>query len=385
MAGRITCSEHTRRQFLRAAVSAGVGIAGAMALGGRPGLAAALGDADVFETRLDAYAGRVTRYTTPWGQEVDDWYPAFLAAHADLAAAGGGRLLVPGGDAGAERTYHVSAPVVFDLRSVSVHLHAGAYVERVGAPDVWRGAPLCFHGYLHPNPSLRRQQDFAALLGPGRVGYPRAQLGRYPHENGVGISFYKTVVVDGVQVPYAPGKGLTAQYGCNSVTFRNNRVGPTSQSAVEQAWPGQAALTVSGGWNPPGYPLFTDAVITGNVVDVAVRGVYVEFCERVELGGNQFAPVARTGLTVGACGRAAIHDNRLAQVSRGAHGGYDALEVVGVDDPDVLRNTVLDRTHRHCVRSAVRQGHGGVIHARDNHWTRGHGAIFAGSPPWDSD
>lgn len=35
MAGRITRSEHTRRQFLRAAVSAGAGIAGAVALGGR--------------------------------------------------------------------------------------------------------------------------------------------------------------------------------------------------------------------------------------------------------------------------------------------------------------------------------------------------------------
>jgi hypothetical protein len=108
-------------------------------------------------------------------------------------------------------------------------------------------------------------------------------------------------------------------------------------------------------------------------------------CENVEIGGNQFAATARAGLTVAACGRAVVRDNTLTQVSRGSHGTYNAIDIVGVDDPDVVRNTVRDTTHKHCVYSAIRQGHGGVIYARDNHWTKGTGSIFAGTPYWDTD
>jgi hypothetical protein len=169
------------------------------------------------------------------------------------------------------------------------------------------------------------------------------------------------------------------------VSFTNNRIGPTSQSADEQSWPGQAAITVQGGFNPPGRPLFTDVAIKWNIVDASVRAVYLDRCETVEIGGNRFAPTARGGLTVAGCGRVIIRDNTLTQVSRGAHGTYNALEIVGVDDPDVVRNTVQNTTHKHCVRSAVQNGHGGVIYARGNHWTRGHGSIFAGSPQWDTD
>src|SRR6266545_3556173 len=105
MKKRITRTQHTRRQFLRAAAAVGIG-AGTAAFGGARAIGAELAEVDVFEARLDTYANKVTRYTTAWGQVVDDWYPAFVAAHADLAAHGGGRLIVPGGDASAERTYH---------------------------------------------------------------------------------------------------------------------------------------------------------------------------------------------------------------------------------------------------------------------------------------
>lgn len=375
-----TRAEHTRRQFLRAVAVTGAGGAAAAC-----GLGRALGEVDVFEASLDAYSSKVVKYTTPWGQVVDDWYPAFLAAHDDLAAHGGGRLVVPGGDATTERKYHISRCVVFDLPSVSVTLAAYSYVERVGEPDVWRGAPIGFHGYIHPDPAQRRQQNFAALHGPGKVGYPAAHLARYPHENGVGISYYKTVYVDNVHVPQAPGKGLTAQFGCNKVTFTGNRIGPTAQSAAEQSWPGQAAITVQGGYNPPSYPLFTDVVITNNVVEQSVRGVYVDMCQNVEIGGNRFAALARAGLTVAACGTAVVRDNVLAQVSRGAHGGYNGFEFVGVDNPDLLRNTLQNTTHNHCVYSARREGHGGVIYARGNTLTKGVGTEFAGTPAWDTD
>jgi hypothetical protein len=375
----ITRSEHTRRQFLRALAVTGAGVAAAAGVG------RALADVDVFEARLDAYSDKVVKFTTAWGQVVDDWYPAFVAAHADLAAYGGGRLIVTGGDATTERKYHISRCVVFDLPSVSVTLNAYSYVERVGDPDVWRGAPLGFHGYLNPDPAQRRQQNFAALHGPGKVGYPAAYLARYPHENGVGISYYKTVYVGDVHVPQAPGKGLTAQFGCNKVTFTGNTIGPTAQSADEQNWAGQAAITVQGGLNPPSYPLFTDAVITGNTVAQSVRGLYVDMCENVEVGDNQFAPLARAGLTVAACGNAVVRDNILAQVSRGAHGKYNGVDIVGVDNPDLLRNTLQSTTHNHCVYSALREGHGGVIYARGNHWTKGYGTVFSGSPVWDTD
>ncbi len=381
MGRHVTRSEHTRRQFLRAA--AGVGIAGGLAVAGGSSVGPALAATDVYETWLTNYVSKVVKYTTPWGQVVDDWYPAFAAAHADLAGHGGGRLWVPGGDATTERKYHISKVANFDLPSVSVHLQAYSYVERVGAPDIWRGAPLSFHGYLNPDPSLRRQQTFAALNGPGKVGYPQAQLARYPHENGFGASFYKVVVVDGVQVPYAPGKGLTAQFGCNNVAFRNNRIGPTAQSSIEQNWAGQAAIVIQGDMNPPSYPLFTTAVVTDNVVNIAVRGVYIDFCSSVDIGGNTFEPVARAGITVGACGKAYIHDNVLKQVSRGAFGVYNGFEFVGIDDPDLLRNTLQSTTHKHCVISQVREGHGGVIYARNNHLTKGFGTVFAGTLYWD--
>src|SRR6266545_3064204 len=308
MGRHVTRSEHTRRQFLRAA--AGVGIAGGLAVAGGSSVGPALAATDVYETWLTNYASKVVKYTTPWGQVVDDWYPAFAAAHADLAGHGGGRLWVPGGDATTERKYHISKVANFDLPSVSVHLQAYSYVERVGAPDIWRGAPLSFHGYLNPDPSLRRQQTFAALNGPGKVGYPQAQLARYPHENGFGAS-------------------------------------------------------------------------SDNVVNIAVRGVYIDFCSSVDIGGNTFEPVARAGITVGACGKAYIHDNVLKQVSRGAFGVYNGFEFVGIDDPDLLRNTLQSTTHKHCVISQVREGHGGVIYARNNHLTKGFGTVFAGTLYWD--
>src|SRR6266545_1641489 len=293
MGRHVTRSEHTRRQFLRAA--AGVGIAGGLAVAGGSSVGPALAATDVYETWLTNYASKVVKY-------------------------------------------HTSKVANFDLPSVSVHLQAYSYVERVGAPDIWRGAPLSFHGYLNPDPSLRRQQTFAALNGPGKVGYPQAQLARYPHENGFGASFYKVVVVDGVQVPYAPGKGLTAQFGCNNVAFRNNRIGPTAQSSIEQNWAGQAAIVIQGDMNPPSYPLFTTAVVTDNV---------------------------------------------LKQVSRGAFGVYNGFEFVGIDDPDLLRNTLQSTTHKHCVISQVRERHGGVIYARNNHLTKGFGTVFAGTLYWD--
>jgi hypothetical protein len=384
MAKRLTRSGHTRREFLRALGVAGVAVAGGAAMSGvaMSGVASAadrVGAADVFVANLDTYADRVRKYTTPWGEVVDDWYPAFVAAHADLAAYGGGKLLVSGGDASAERKYHISAPVVFDLPSISVHLAEHSYVERVGAPDIRLGAPLAFHGFV--DDAQRGQRDYAALFGPGKVGYRPDRLALYPHENGVGISHYKAAYVDRLQVPHAPGKGLTAQFGCNLVSFTNNTIGPTSQSAEEQAWAGQAAITVQGGWNPPDYPLFTEVAIKWNTVAESVRGVYVDMSRQVEIAGNTFAPTAHGGLTLGACGTALIRDNTLKQVSRGAVGQYNAIDLYGVDAADLVRNTVLNTTHKHCVYSAPRAGHVGVWHDHGNHWTRGQGPLFGGTPP----
>ncbi|MGH3803253.1 MAG: hypothetical protein ACRDTD_24600, partial [Pseudonocardiaceae bacterium] len=183
MTVRLTVAGHTRRTFLGAAAGltaiVATGAAGKMVGNRADATEAALGDLDLPEYVLTDYSKHVTRYTTAWGSTVDDWYPAFLAVKSDIEARGGGRLVVPAGN------FHISGHVVFDTPAMSMHLRKESYIELVGDPDVFLGAPVGFFGNAKPGEPIenRIQRDFAAVVGPGSVGYPADQLDRYPHEN----------------------------------------------------------------------------------------------------------------------------------------------------------------------------------------------------------
>jgi hypothetical protein len=389
---RVTTPAHTRRAFLGAAATLVAGAAtgstsmASAAPAGTPSSSSSmLTDLDVFETRLTRYARLVRRFTTPWGETVDDWYPAFQAAAADLAAHGGGRLVVPGG-----RKYPISASVAFDLPAVVVELQRGSYVEKVGTPDVFLGAPLGFYGNAKPGEPIenRIQREFAALIGPGAVGYPGKYVDLFPHENGCGFSYIKTVLVDGIRVPYAPGKPLTAQFGCNNVTFRNTICGPSGQNDAERTWPGQSAIVIQGTWapsrRPPEWPLFGEIVVENNRIGPSVRGVYIEFVRHLRLAGNRFGETWGGGIQLAVLERASLVDNVLTEISTGVQrSGY---EYHAVRRPTLISNVLRGHAHKHAVLSGQLPQYGipaGVIRARHNDLALGTDTLFAGEPVWD--
>ncbi len=389
---RLSTPVHTRRAFLGAAATLSAGaVTGAThtasaAPSGAPSPASGtLTDLDVFETKLTRYARLVRRFTTPWGETVDDWYPAFQAAIVDLEAHGGGRLVVPGG-----RKYPISASVAFDLPAVVVELQRGSYVEKVGTPDVFLGAPLGFYGNAKPGEPIenRIQREFAALIGPGAVGYPGQHVDLFPHENGCGFSYIKTVLVDGIKVPYAPGKPLTAQFGCNRVTFRNTICGPSGQNDSERAWPGQSAIVIQGSWapsrRPPEWPLFGEIVVENNRIGPSVRGVYIEFVRNLRLVGNSFGETWGGGIQLAVLERATLAHNVLDEISTGVQkNGY---EYHAVRTPALISNVLRGHAHKHAVLSGQLPQYGipaGVIKARDNHLALGTDTLFAGEPEWD--
>lgn len=385
---RLTRTAHTRRAFLAGAAAIAAGGVGAVALrdayAGQTGKV--LADLDVLEVRLTDYAGKVTKFTTPWGQQADDWLPAFKAAHQALAPYGGGRLIVPAG------YYPVSVCALMDLPSVSVHLQAGSEIVKVGTPDEYLGTPLGFYGGLSDG-EPRRQQNFAAVVGPGRIGYPQAHLDIYNREVGIGFSYIKTAVVDGVTIPYAPRMSITAQYGCNQVTVHNCTLGYSGQPADEPPRGGQAAIEISGGYlnnsggtnnGVPYPPRTTTVTIANNRFLGGARGIYLEWCGGVSVTGNDIGPMGRAGIVVAESAGADVRDNLLRQVSRGAHGAFDGMQFHNVPGQvDVVGNRLWEATHNHCVISTGARA--SVIHARGNTWTKGHGSVFAGSPAWNSD
>lgn len=347
----------------------------------------------------------MSKYTTAWGTTVDDWYPAFLAAHADLARQGGGRLIVPAGQ------YHISGHVVFDVPAVSVHLNKDSHLELVGDPDVFYGAPIGFYGNAKPGEPIenRIQRDFAALLGPGSVGYPANQLHRYPHENGAAMSYIKTAVIDGIHVPHVPGKGITAQFGCNHIVMRNCTIGNTFTGDVERNYSGQASLVAQGGWSfdrrPPESPLFTDVVIENNSIEgETVRGIHASFCNDVRVIGNKLAPSWGAGLLVKAAHSAIVSENLFQRPCQGfpsttgsPYAEYvsqpgipeDAMFFISVKDSTLKSNILEGHSHRHGVFAGeakpVYQLPAGVIYARKNKLSRGTDTIFGGIPEWDTD
>ena len=415
MGTRLSIPEHTRRMFLGAAA----GLVAAGAAGGlarvatadnerRSGLSEserALGDLDLPEFVLTDYSRRVTSYTTAWGATVEDWYPAFLAVKADIETGGGGRLIVPAGE------YRISGHVVFDTPAMSVHLRQDSYIELVGDPDVFLGAPIGFFGNAKPGEPIenRIQRDFAAVLGPGSVGYPADQLDRYPHENGVAMSYMKTAIMDGVNVPHVPGKGLTAQFGCNEIIIRNCTIDTTSTAQVELDYRGQASIVAQGGLSfdrrTAADPLFTTVVIDNNTVGGSiVRGIHASYCKSVKITRNTLAPSFGAGLLVKGVTDATIERNVWPSTSAGvpkpgstASSGYDlgagehedALILANVEHSRLLRNELGGSDHRHCVYSWTdpRYPHypAGVAYARENTWSRGSDTIFGGSPQWNSD
>jgi parallel beta-helix repeat protein len=377
------------------------------ARGATPGTAGTeqiLGDLDLPEYLLTNYSHHVVRYTTGWGTTVDDWYPAFSALRSDVEETGGGRVIVPAGE------FHTSGHVVFDVPAVSVHLRRDAHVELVGEPDVFLGAPLCFYGNAKRGEPIenRIQRDFAAVLGPGSVGYPANQLDRYPHENGVGMSYIKTAIMDGVRVPHVPGKGLTAQFGCNRIIIRNCTIGATSVSQVERDYPGQASIVAQGGdsftHRPPQYPLYTTVTIENNTIqNRIVRGIYASFCDTVSIRNNTVPASYGAKATIKAANSMTFEGNRLgpmmdvtptkdgipyAEYRRASGVPEDGVYVMSVAEASMLSNSLLGSGHRHCVYSGnvpELQIPSGVIYARHNHWSKGSDTIFGGSPPWDSD
>lgn len=395
MGRRITKREHTRRRFLTAAaltattvVSTGTARASTPASGGLSEAATALLDADVLELNVADYSGRVRPYTTAWGQTVDDWYPAFQAAQDDLRAAGGGRLIVPAGP----DTYYTSAVTVFDVPSVTVHLQRDVYVERVGSPDPTLACPLAFYGgyydwsATHPPETWeahRPKQDFAALIGPGGVGYPAGRLDRYPIEHGVGISYIRSMLVEGIYVTRAPRTGITAQLGVELVVLRGNRIGPTGQSDFERAQPGNSALNVLGGNWVAGYPLYTRVVYEDNEIGDAFRPFWVNVAKSAIVRGNRSVPAWAQAIQLGAVAHGDIRDNVFGGASVGRPGFYDAVHLGGVEVTQVTGNEQYGNQHRHGLFSftiAAKWNKPKRVIASRNTWTRGQADIYGGAP-----
>ncbi|PZS11257.1 MAG: hypothetical protein DLM55_02000 [Acidimicrobiales bacterium] len=406
---RLTVAQHTRRAFLAAA--AGLTVAGSAGIGwadtahSRPsGAESELDGLDVPEFKLTSYSQHVRPFVTAWGKTVEDWYPAFAAITQDMTATGGGRLIVPAG------RYHISGHVLFDLPVVSVHLRQGSHVELVGSPDVFLGAPLGFFGNAKPGEPIenRIQRDFAAVFGPGAIGYPADQLQRYPHENGVAMSYIKTAIMDGVHVRHVPGKGVTAQFGCNRIIMRNCTIGVTSDSAVERNYRGQCSIVAQGGLSfdrrTASDALFTDVVVENNTVNsLSVRGVHASYCRDVKVTNNTLAPSWGAGLVLQGVAKAAVENNVFAKTSAGVRAGdniattgyplaegehEDAVILGNVAEPQLLGNQLGGHSHRHCVFSWTdpRYPHypAGVAYARGNRWSQGSAAVFGGAPQWDA-
>ncbi|HEU4424672.1 MAG TPA: hypothetical protein VFR67_19265, partial [Pilimelia sp.] len=184
-------ASHTRREFLRAV--AGTSVVVGLTAAGAGTAAAALAEADVYEVNLLGLGVAPERYTTRWptgaNWTVDVWDAAFRKAISLLNAHGGGRLWIPGNSV----PYYLRDHHIFDLPSVSVHLMAGSEVMMVGPKNPAVGTPIGFYGGLGDRIPPRVQRDFAALNGPGRIGYPVAQLEYYERGNAVGFSYIKTV------------------------------------------------------------------------------------------------------------------------------------------------------------------------------------------------
>jgi hypothetical protein len=98
----------------------------------------------------------------------------------------------------------------------------------------------------HEFPVAARAAASSSVRSSSWIGFPAAQLEYYERGNAVGFSYIKTAVVDGITVPCAPRYAMTAQYGCDSVTFRNNRIGYTG-TPEEILLGGHAVLNVTGG------------------------------------------------------------------------------------------------------------------------------------------
>jgi hypothetical protein len=346
----------------------------------------------VFAVNLVDLGVAPERYTTTWptgtNMTVMVWDAAFRAAHAALAANGGGRLIVPA----AAEPYYLRDCQVFDLPTVTVELQAGSEIMMIGPKNAYLGAPLGFFGGLGDGKPPRVQRNYAAVLGPGKVGFPAAQLEYYERGNALAFSYIKTVVVDGVEVPCAPRFAMTAQYGCNQVTFRNNTIGYTG-TPDEIKLGGHAVLNVSGGL----YDDATGAVATDrlrtvvtidkNTIGHGERAAYLEHCGLVSMAYNTIGPMDGIGVTIADSTGTTLTGNLFVQVSK-AGPGSDVIQLVDVSDPINLHgNAVNTHTHRNCIQSRdtttwpLRTG---VTHARSNRWKTGTGPVFSGTPAWDS-
>jgi len=221
------------------------------------------------------------------------------------------------------------------------------------------------------------------------------------------MMYMKTALMDGVTVPHVPGKGLTAQFGCDKIIIRNCVIGDTYTGEAEIKYSGQASIVAQGGWSferrsPPTTPLFTETVIANNTIrGDLVRGIHASFCKKVQVTGNNLGPSWGAGLVLKGDDDVRVERNRWAGTSRGfpTEGGKpfgeyttqpgvpeDALYFVAVRKARLTGNLLRGNTHRHAVYSwevPTSELKSGVIRARGNSLAKGTEDVFGGTPEWD--